>query len=86
MKKAAALYLENGIVTALKKGKGEDGKVTGKAKAALDNVLNLLSCSYQGLKEEDGYVHPILLKIARDSLPTTVTSSRPEREGDTHEA
>ncbi len=65
----AALFIEMGIATSLAKGLQPDGKVVAeKVIAALANVDMMLSTKYEGVDEEGDWVHPVLLKIARDAV------------------
>ena len=73
--KAAALFIEVAVATSLHKGLVDGKLVNAKCKTALDNVLNMLGCKYEGVKEEDGHVHPLLLAIARDSMEVSSGSA-----------
>lgn len=66
--KAAALFIEVAVATSLHKGLVDGKLANSKCKTALDNVLNMLGCGYEGVKEEDGHVHPLLLLLARQSM------------------
>lgn len=67
--RVAALFIEMGIATSLSKGLQADGKVVSeKVIGALANVDMMLSTKYEGVDEEQGLVHPVLLKIAREAV------------------
>jgi predicted hydrocarbon binding protein len=59
-------------VSAFNKGLSEEGKITNKkCQNAIDNLLTMLASGYEGVKEDDNLVHPILVKIARDAVAAT---------------
>ena len=66
-------------MSGLKKGLSEEGILTKrKCQNAIDNLLTMLASGYEGVKEEDNLVHPILLKIARDAMAARATAENAE--------
>ena len=63
---AATLFLEVAMATSLHKGLSEGKMQNAKCKVALENVLSMVSCKYEGADEDS--LQPQLLQIARDSL------------------
>ena len=54
------------MATSLHKGLSEGKMQNAKCKVALGNVLNMVSCKYEGAEEDS--IQPQLLTIAQDSL------------------